>query len=125
MKGVYPWDSAHALSDPSTEVTAAMVRGSRSDVDLSEISSQSRIAVDGRWIIPNATDHNDSERSHGDLPNATNVNVRNLGGVDVQTSAGKSLGLEGLSRGKRRRYGVPYLKGCFRPSVISAYDTWF
>jgi hypothetical protein len=22
-------------------------------------------------------------------------------------------------------YGVTYLKGCFRPSVISAYDTWF
>ena len=22
-------------------------------------------------------------------------------------------------------YGVPYLKGCFRLSVISAYDTWF
>ena len=22
-------------------------------------------------------------------------------------------------------YGVTYLKGCFRPSLISAYDTWF
>ena len=33
---MYPWGSAHALSDPSTEVTAAMVSGSRSDVDLSE-----------------------------------------------------------------------------------------
>ena len=22
-------------------------------------------------------------------------------------------------------YGVTYSKGCFRPSVFSAYDTWF
>ena len=26
---------------------------------------------------------------------------------------------------RRPRYGVTYLKGCFRPSFFSAYDTWF
>ena len=28
-------------------------------------------------------------------------------------------------RNEPQDYGAPYLKGCFRPSVISAYDTWF
>ena len=27
--------------------------------------------------------------------------------------------------GANLRYGVPYSIGCFRPSVFSAYDTWF
>ena len=31
VRVVYQWDSAQVLTDPSQEVTAAMVRGSRSE----------------------------------------------------------------------------------------------
>ena len=49
-----------------------------------------------------------------------------IGWSDMSVSNKIAPGREVLRVGWQfQSYGVPYSIGCFRPSVISAYDTWF